>query len=405
MSEPYLHSRKLLSTYQLKNIDMKSFKISVLSMMFLGLATSCYKTDEPKDVMVEGISLEPSEVVLSNGETAKLTYTIFPENATNPNVIWLSQDEEIAVVDAEGTVTAKSSGNTVITVMTEDGGFEAKCDVTVEYTGTYQGRVVKITAGTFMMGSPTTEEGRQPDETQHEVKLTQDFYMTACEITNAEYCAFANAIGVPENKQAEVTYIDLVTGSEVTEVRELFRDSKEPDLDFAPWGITWDGEKWVPMDGYEEHPMVYVSWYGAIAYANWVGGTLPTEAQWEYACRAGSTSMNPFGVTGSDLDDYVWHKENSGECSQPVGQKKPNAWGLYDMIGNVWEWCYDYYGEYGNSYVVDPIGTVPSDYQEHSMRGSSFRFTDYVARSSVRYAHSAWRTFDQTGFRVIFIQE
>lgn len=366
---------------------------------------SCSKTNGHKDVIVEGISLEPSELVLANEETATLTYTIFPENATNTNVIWLSQNEEVAVVDDSGKVTAISSGKTVITVIAEDGGFEAKCDVTVEYTGTYKGRLAKISAGSFVMGSPASEEGRQEDETQHEVKLTEDFYMSVCEITNAEYAEFANAVGIPKNKEGEVTYIDLVTGTEVTEVRELFRDCKEKGLEYAQWGITWNGEKWVPMPGFEDHPMVFVTWYGAMAYANWVGGTLPTEAQWEYACRAGTTTSNPFGGDASELDRYVWHKGNSDGTTRPVGEKEPNAWGLYDMIGNVWEWCYDYYGPYPSSYVIDPVGKVPGQWEECSMRGSSFWFSDYVARSAVRYAHSAWRSFEQVGFRVIFIQK
>lgn len=375
------------------------------ALVFACASLSSCTESGPRDIIVEGISIEPGELVLAPEETAKLIYTVFPENATNKKVLWLSQNEDVAIVDSLGTVTAKSSGQTVISAITEDGGFEARCDVSVEYVGTYKGRVAKIKAGSFVMGSPLSEEGRQPDETQHEVKLTEDFFMTVCEITNEEYAEFANAVGIPKNKEGEVTYIDLVTGSEVTEVRELFRDCREVGLEYAQWGITWDGEKWVPMDGFEDHPMVFVTWYGAIAYANWVGGTLPTEAQWEYACRAGTTTMNPFGSDASAVGDYVWHKGNSNGTTQSVGEKLPNAWGLYDMIGNVWEWCYDYYGEYPSSYVIDPVGTVPGQYEEHSMRGSSYWFTDYVARSAVRYAHSAWRSFEQVGFRVIFIQK
>ena len=113
--------------------------------------------------------------------------------------------------------------------------------------------------------------------------------------------------------------------------------------------------------------MVDVSWDDASAFCKWLskktGKTvvLPTEAQWEYACRAGSKTRFSFGDKDSDLGDYAWYSDNSGGMTHPVGQKKPNAWGLYDMHGNAWQWCSDSYGPYAAADKTDPTG--PKDGQ------------------------------------------
>jgi formylglycine-generating enzyme required for sulfatase activity len=127
---------------------------------------------------------------------------------------------------------------------------------------------------------------------------------------------------------------------------------------------------------------------------------LPTEAEWEYACRAGSTTRFAFGDSESQLGAYCWFKENSNQTTHPVGEKLSNAWGLYDMHDNVWEWCSDWYGNYRTSAVTDPVG--PKRTTDHVIRGGGLGNNAGGCRSAYRFkSHASERNFVyETGFRV-----
>ena len=126
---------------------------------------------------------------------------------------------------------------------------------------------------------------------------------------------------------------------------------------------------------------------------------LPTEAEWEYACRAGSTTRFCFGDVDEGLADYGWSLDNGRGKTQPVGQKKPNAWGLYDMHGNVSEWCADWYGEYPNGPVTDPQG--PAAGYDRVLRGGCVYFNSYNCRAAYRNKCAPGDGTSENGIRVV----
>ena len=128
---------------------------------------------------------------------------------------------------------------------------------------------------------------------------------------------------------------------------------------------------------------------------------LPTEAQWEYACRAGSGAIYHFGDDAAQLHDYAWYGDNSGGKTRPVGQKQPNAWGLYDMHGNVWEWCQDRYGPYADEAATDPKG--PETGAVRIIRGGSWADAAQDARSAHRNRYLPEYRFGDLGFRCVCV--
>ncbi len=224
---------------------------------------------------------------------------------------------------------------------------------------------VRIAPGTFTMGSPPGEEGREDDESQHSVTITRAYCMKATEVTQGEWQA--------------------VMGSNPSK--------------FTNCGANC--------------PVEQVSWEDAVGYANalsrreglpecYAGSTftglgcrgyrLPTEAEWEYAARAGTT-----GSRYGNLDSVAWFDENSGAATHPVGQKLPNAWGLYDMLGNVWEWTGDWSDTYPGT-VTDPLGAGTGS--DRVVRGGSWFIDARYARAANRYNFTPDIRSSVLGFRL-----
>ena len=159
-----------------------------------------------------------------------------------------------------------------------------------------------------------------------------------------------------------------------------------------------------------QNPVEQVSWNDAVEFCRKLSALpaeksaghvyrLPTEAEWEYACRAGTTTKYSFGDSESELGDYAWYDKNSGGTTHPVGGKKPNGWGLYDMHGNVFEWCQDWYGDYPSGSVMDPTGAASGSFRVD--RGGSWRHYSGICRSAFRSGDSPDLRDFCLGFRVL----
>lgn len=235
-----------------------------------------------------------------------------------------------------------------------------------------------IPGGEFAMGS---SDGNPDEQPVHQVKIAP-FWMGTYEVTWDIYEPFVY-------KDLEATRSG---GKVAPEVDAVTRPTK-PYLDMT-FGM-----------GKEGHPALAMTHYNAIQFCKWlyvhtgVFYRLPTEAEWEYACRAGSTTSYSFGDDASALGDHAWYAENSDGKTHAVGQKKPNAWGLYDMHGNVAEWTYDqyiadFYKQFEGMVAENPVA-VPDKLYPHSIRGGSFATDAQSLRSASRLpSDPSWKQLD-----------
>jgi formylglycine-generating enzyme required for sulfatase activity len=226
-----------------------------------------------------------------------------------------------------------------------------------EVTNSVGMRFRLIPAGEFTMGAVAQDRGAGDDEKpRHFVKITRPFYLGVYEVTQSQYVAVIGGSN-PSKFNGSDRPIESVTWSEAMEFCRKI-SSRE--------GVVY---------------------------------RLPTEAEWEYACRACSTTIF---FWGDSMDDsYAWHADNSGNQTHPVGQKSANAWGLYDMSGNVCEWCSDWYGidYYGKSESSDPQG--PSSGRNRVIRGNAWNANPGILRTSFRLSTRPENRSDSIGFRVV----
>lgn len=248
--------------------------------------------------------------------------------------------------------------------------------------------MVPIPGGEFEMGSPNNEPGHKPDEAPvHKVKVSP-FWMAKFEITWNEYELFMYP--EDEKKLAKAT-----TG--------------ETYVDKVADAVTRPSKPYVEMSfgmGKYGYPAISMTQHAANKYCHWLSAKtghfyrLPTEAEWEYACRAGTTTPYFFGKDPDKLDDYAWYAKNSDFKYQKVGKKKPNPWGLCDMYGNVVEWCLDqydpnFYTQFANVTAVDPWNKAGKPYP-HSVRGGSWddENPELLRSAARRGSERAWKAQD-----------
>ncbi len=264
--------------------------------------------------------------------------------------------------------------------------------------------MVYIESGSFRMGSLSNEQHRDEDEgPQHQVTLTQGFYMGKYEVTVGQYSAFLKARGDESGVDWQARDCPLAKQEEGYALHGTF-------------GRSWD------------QPMVEVSWYGAVKFCNYLsekeglqpvyterekdnweidldanGYRLPSEAEWEYACRAGTLTRFYWGndPNYSLIYFHAWYPGNNNPYgTKEVRQKIPNDWELYDMSGNVWEWCNDWYDShyYAESPSHDPTG--PDTGIIRVRRGGTWNNVPWSCRSANRFGNNPEDTFNDLGFRV-----
>jgi len=299
-------------------------------------------------------------------------------------------------------------------------------ELTLNLGGGVTMKMVLIPAGKFLMGSPDEEKKAAvkevvaagipevqasdalKDEVQHEVTISKPFYLGITHVTVDQFAAFVKDSGYKTDAEKDGWGI----GFEI----------KDGKIDFK----KMDGGSWrnPSFDQKGDHPVVQVSWNEARAFCDWLskkGGktvVLPTESQWEYACRAGSKTAYPWGDNPDDgkgwancADQSLKKKlpnapaewkffswDDGFVFTSPVGSFKANAFGLYDMTGNVWQWCQDRYGDYEKGAVTDPTGADAGDLCV--LRGGSWYSSPRYCRSAFRFWNDPGNRIDDYGFRV-----
>lgn len=249
-------------------------------------------------------------------------------------------------------------------------------------------RMLPILGGTFLMGSPEDEAGRRDDEgPQREVKISA-FWMAATEISWDVYDVWA---------------ADL----DLFRIKALNLKPSPRDALAEKYQISQPTKPYTDMSfgmGTRGYPAICMTQHSCRTFCKWLSEKtgryyrLPTEAEWEYACRAGTTTAYSFGDDPADLEDYAWTFENTDEGYEKVGKKKPNPWGLHDMHGNVAEWVLDQYDETGYSLVADqqqdPLA-VPKTLDPRVVRGGGWNQFPEDCRSAARQGSTEdWKKQD-----------
>jgi formylglycine-generating enzyme required for sulfatase activity len=312
---------------------------------------------------VAGITLSASSLSLAVGDTSALTFTISPSDATNKNVTWSSIAPNVASV-ANGMVTAVSAGNATIIVSTADGGKTAACDVNVSEIvvvsehGSDTIKLVNVDGGTFTMGCDGARDGDDAGECFDKEKPSHNVTLSTYKIGKYEVT----------QKLWRVVMGSLPS---------------EQGNNFPVHDVSWDDvqeflEKLKELTGKHFR--------------------LPTEAEWEYAARGGKDSKGYKYSGSNNIVDVAWYGSTLGP-NRIVGTKAANELGIYDMSGNVWEWCSDYWGDYSAETQTNPTGPVSGSSRVY--RGGSYNYAASACRISVRTTTYPDQRINFIGFRVV----
>jgi formylglycine-generating enzyme required for sulfatase activity len=247
--------------------------------------------------------------------------------------------------------------------------------------------VVRIEPGSFQQGSPDSEPGRGTDEAVRTVTISRAFYLGKTPVTRGQFARFVSDTGFrTEAEKGNSGGFGYDNGKLVQRKEFNWRTPGFPQTD--------------------NDPVVTVTWNDAQAFLGWLSRKtgskfeLPSEAQWEYVCRAGTASPYAGAAT---VDEAAWHKGNSGLRTHPVGEKAANGWGATDMLGNVWEWCADWYAPYAAGPQTDPVQNNQnlSDKPRRVLRGGSWLKDPSGVRAAARFRNDPQSRNPDNGFRVM----
>jgi sulfatase modifying factor 1 len=244
----------------------------------------------------------------------------------------------------------------------------------------YEDELVYVTGGSFEMGYETNDNHIGTDQQPVHQVTVNDFKISIHEITNKQYSEFLNEI----NANSDGTYNGM----------ELIR------IDASDCSIYYSNDEFKYQTIEEQYPVVEVTWYGANEYCNYYGGRLPTEAEWEYAARGG-IEMTPTLYAGSNqIADVAWYGSIEDHV-QNIMEKQPNELGIYDMTGNAWEWCSDWYEQnyYNDSPTDNPQG--PETGTHKSLRGGAWNNFENMCLVSTRSYNAPEGSNGSSSFRIV----
>ncbi|MFO7864126.1 MAG: SUMF1/EgtB/PvdO family nonheme iron enzyme [Salinivirgaceae bacterium] len=242
-------------------------------------------------------------------------------------------------------------------------------------------QLITVKGGSFEMGCTGEQSGCQSDEKPAHTVTLADYQISKYEITNQQYADFMNEVGAESNGSYQgIEYLDV--------------DDKDCQ-------IKHTGGQFVPVGSKKNFPVVEITWHGAKAFCEYYGGRLPTEAEWEFAARGGNKATATLYSGSNNIEDVAWYSGNSGGSAHPVGTKSPNELGIYDMTGNVWEWCNDWHNDdyYSNSPQKNPQGSSSGSFR--ILRGGSWFFKAEHCRTANRAVSVPDQSYNGNGFRFV----
>lgn len=266
--------------------------------------------------------------------------------------------------------------------------------------------LILINGGTFILGDIWGDD--DPNDSPTSVVSLGNYYISNHEVTIGEYLVFMNDVNISND--------GYIKGNKIIDLGDF---DCSVSKNFT--GFNFKSNKFFDSDSC---PITEITWFGALEYCNWLsenngleqvyiidsntvifdkmksGYRLPTEAEWEYAARSGGREDQQWSGTNSNeyLDNYAWYYSNSGNKAYPIKSKNPNAFGLYDMSGNVWEWCWDWYGDYDISNKTNPIGPISGS--RRVIRGGYWYATSIGCKTSFRTHSNPQGGTGSIGFRI-----